>query len=71
MTEEKRDEQGRIIVPRDEYIDLQIKEMLGEDNVYFTTMNLGLDRFPTRDQLAENYVNKGGADNFARRYVLG
>jgi hypothetical protein len=69
MSEERRDEQDRIIVPRTKYIELQIEEMLGGDNRHYTIENLCLTRSPTVDEKIENYIDHGGADNFARRYI--
>lgn len=48
-----------------EWIRKQTEEILGEDNRNYTRMNLG--REPTEDELAWNYINNGGADDFFRR----
>lgn len=62
------DKQNKIIVSFKEYLELQIQEILGPDNMYFTGLNIGHP--PSNKEAAQNYVDCGGATIFAKKHAI-
>jgi|GEM_PF-3262691 len=61
-------ETGKLVLSLSEYLELEKKEILGADNMYYTFQELG--RAPTREEAAIHYVTHKGADVFAEKYIL-
>ncbi len=51
-----------------EYQEEQKKEILGPDNEWFTGEKLG--HSPTDEEAAQHYVEHGGPESFAQKYLL-
>ncbi|MFA5870311.1 MAG: hypothetical protein WC842_00245 [Candidatus Paceibacterota bacterium] len=61
-------ETGKLVLSLAEYLELEKKEILGADNMYYASQKLG--RTPTREEAAEHYVTHGGAKVFGEKYIL-
>jgi len=49
------------------YLNFEKSEIFGDDNTYYTGLNI--NHSPDHDEAGLNYITKGGASNFATRYV--
>jgi hypothetical protein len=61
-------ETGKLILSLAEYWELEKKEILGCDNMYYASQKLG--REPSREEATLHYVDNGGAEAFAQKYIL-
>jgi hypothetical protein len=52
-----------------EYIEKEREEILGPDNRHFTWENNDHDHEPTQDEMAWNYIEHGGIDDFRKRHA--
>ncbi len=57
----------KIAVPFPVYMELQIEEILGAYNMWMTGEKI--NRSPTPEDAAMNYILNGGPENFAKRYT--
>ena len=57
----------RIVLSQEEYMRRQIEEMFGETNMYYVREKLG--REPTKEEVEWWYIEHGGPEDFATRYV--
>jgi hypothetical protein len=55
------------VLPLKVYAERQVEEMLGDVNLYYAGKELG--RPPTKEDLEKWYVEHGGPENFAQRFI--
>ena len=58
---------GRVVLSQEEYMRRQIEEMFSAENKYFAWKKLGHE--PTDKEVEWWYIEHGGPEDFAKRYV--
>lgn len=58
---------GKEIVPFRQYINLQINEALGPENMWYTGEEVGHP--PTPQEALRHYAEAGGAEHFAQTHI--
>lgn len=59
---------GKLILSLCEYFEVEKEEIFGADNMYYTAKKLG--RSPTPQEAIMHYIESGGAERFAEKYIL-